>query len=105
MIIEIRYVEQTEFNTYKFPGKIHRKHMRKIPKSMPPTNEYRVTVAAKIVEKYAKKSGLENDELETQVSDLVSDLRHFCAFKGVPFSEVLRRSENHFTAEVTGEPD
>ena len=72
---------------------------------MTPTNSDRANTAANVMQVYAQwKDGetvsLVIGDTDALVTDLLTDLRHFCAVYGVDFDSSVRMSENHFEAEV-----
>lgn len=72
-----------------------------------PTNEDRAERARVILKKYAKAQRLENDDVQSALSDLLTDLRHFCAeeFRGLDFDAALTLSEVAFNEETDEEED
>jgi hypothetical protein len=53
---------------------------------------------------FAEREGLGGDPLESQLTDLLIDLRHLAAGRGIDFLEALARSERYFRAERDGIP-
>ena len=64
-------------------------------------NTARATFAARAVEAYACRVG--GDEVNVAVSDMLSDLMHFCDAVGLEFEDALRQADRHYGAEVRGE--
>lgn len=70
-----------------------------------PTNEDRAERARVILKKYAKAQGLENDDVQSALGDMLTDLRHLCAeeFRGLDFDRALTMSEVNFNEETDEE--
>jgi hypothetical protein len=67
-------------------------------------NIARASWAAKSVVLFADTTGMgAEDELETIISDLVTDLKHLCDATNVSWHQVMRRANRHHIAEVRGE--
>jgi hypothetical protein len=64
------------------------------------SNKERVERAQDVVHAYSEGVGLADDDPETQLSDLISDLRHFAFSQKLEWDEVMRRANDHFTAET-----
>ena len=45
------------------------------------------------------------DDQETGVVDLLADLKHFSLLEGIDFDVCLRRADDHFKAELKGDPE
>ena len=52
------------------------------------------------VDKFAAETGMQSDDLETRVCDLVSELMHLCKFNGLDFEAILPRSRECFNEEL-----
>ncbi len=63
-------------------------------------NIERVQWADAAVDKFAAETGMQSDDLETRVCDLVSDLMHLCKFNGLDFEAILPRSRECFNEEL-----
>lgn len=66
----------------------------------PPT---RGGTAEQALQVYAKLVGDEREPEETQVTDLLADLMHFCNGRGVDFEEALASARHHYDEEVEEE--
>lgn len=49
---------------------------------------------------YVLWTGCGDEDIETQVSDLLADLRHLCDVREVDFDACLDRASFHYTEEV-----
>lgn len=52
---------------------------------------------------FAEATRQDGDEHEEVVSDLLCDLRHFCDLAELDWTDLLRRAEMHYEAEVEEE--
>lgn len=70
-----------------------------------PTPQDSAHWAFQAVETYAKKTGLSPEEdTETAIQDLLTDLRHLCDLQGWDFDTIDRRAWRHYYEETRGEP-
>ena len=67
----------------------------------------RMLAALKALMAYASHQGRRGapmrgdpDDMQCMITDLLTDLRHYCAANGVDFDKHLRRSAEHFNAEI-----
>lgn len=67
-----------------------------------PTNDDRAIRATAAVNAYAKAHD-DSDQLSDaeRLTDLLTDLRHYCKEHGLPFESAVFMSEIHFNAEET----
>lgn len=65
-------------------------------------NKDRAERAEKSLKAYAPEVGLspDLDEPDTMVTDLITDLMHYCDWKEISFNMVLFRAEDHYREEV-----
>jgi hypothetical protein len=68
-----------------------------------PTNFDRAKRAAYAVESYAEANGLEREDPETNLTDLMADLLHMCRFEGWDHYDLFERAKRHFWEEVIEE--
>lgn len=68
-----------------------------------PTNKDRAGWAFDAVVSFAQIVGQQDEDLETNMSDLLANLRHLCDRKGLKWSEVDNRGHMHYSAEVVEE--
>lgn len=73
------------------------------PDSGQVTNASRAHSAQNALAVFAKENGLEDEDIETQLSDIVTNLMHLCAINCVDFGSVLARAEGHYAAEIEEE--
>lgn len=72
------------------------------------TNEERARKAGRAVEHYANKAytrGMDAEEPDTILTDLLCDLRHWCARNGADFDGAVENSQGHFDEEQADETD
>ncbi|ALF00949.1 hypothetical protein SEA_SERENITY_82 [Mycobacterium phage Serenity] len=69
----------------------------------PGDNTYNCTWAAVALSAYTKVVGGDDNEVGTQISDLLGDLLHLADAAGVDFYEALATAETNYKAEVNGE--
>ena len=67
------------------------------------SNEDREEAEEKAVEIFSKAMGNTCEEIETQLTDLVIDMFHFCAVSGISVNQVNDREQFHFNCELTQE--
>jgi hypothetical protein len=60
-------------------------------------NDRRAAQAARVLSFYGFPTY--GEDVETQVSDLLADLRHFCALETVDFNVVSQRANDRWTEE------
>jgi hypothetical protein len=63
-------------------------------------NERRADWAEEAVEAFAMASRMEGEDRETQVHDLLADLRHLCDRWGLKFDKLNDKAEFHYEAEI-----
>lgn len=70
-------------------------------------NMRRMLAALKALTAYASHQGRRGapmrgdpDDMQPMITDLLTDLRHYCTANGVDFDKHLRRSAEHFNAEI-----
>lgn len=63
-------------------------------------NDVRTKFADKAVQDFASSTGLENDDEETKLSDLLADLLHWSFANDVDFSSAMRRARGHVQDEL-----
>lgn len=65
-------------------------------------NNARASFAAKALTTYTSIVG-DTEDLETQISDLLGDLRHLCDALGVDYGEAAEHALYHYCYEIRGE--
>lgn len=70
---------------------------------MEATNEMRAEWAQKAVDAFAIATGIQNEDPETQISDLLADLMHLATSEGLDFRGLLDRARGHFEEEEAEE--
>lgn len=63
-------------------------------------NERRADWAEEAVEAFALASRMEGEDRETQVHDLLADLRHLCDRWGLKWAKILDKALEHYVWEV-----
>lgn len=63
-------------------------------------NEERADWAEEAVEAFAGATRMEGEDRETQVHDLLTDLRHLCDRWGLKFEKLNDKAEFHYEAEI-----
>ncbi|AOT25000.1 hypothetical protein PBI_KALPINE_81 [Mycobacterium phage Kalpine] len=69
----------------------------------PGDNTFNCTWAAVALDAYTKVVGGDDNEVGTQISDLLGDLMHLADAAGVDFYAELSSAETNYEAEVSGE--
>lgn len=69
------------------------------------TNKLRSLFAAEAIDVFANRTGINDEDEETKLGDLLADILHFCDEKYLDFSGVLERSRLHYQAEIEEESD
>jgi len=64
---------------------------------MAPTNQDRVNDARLLIDLHQKING--DDQLDCVVTDVITNLRHYCKAEGLDFDKCVELSEVHFNAE------
>ena len=64
-----------------------------------PENQERAAWAKAAVNHFARNTQMEDEELQTRVQDLMTDLFHLCHQKEIPLQDVLRLATQHFEEE------
>ena len=65
-----------------------------------PGNAHRAKRAEQIVRHYSRVPGYRGQaDFQADITDLMTDLRHFCAGSGLDFDKMVERSKRHYTAE------
>jgi len=69
-----------------------------------PSNVERAGRAAKVLGFYQDKVMKEEpDDIATSLSDTIADMMHLARFENIDWEDIMRRANNHFTAEVSEE--
>lgn len=73
-----------------------------------PANKRRAQSALRVASGYsmtdeARNLGLKSHDLEADITDLLTDLRHLCQYKSIDFDRKVSQSDYHYTAELKGE--
>lgn len=63
-------------------------------------NAKRAVWAKKAVDAFAAATRVGDEDMETQISDLIDDLRHLCDAHGVVFERVLDRANANYREET-----
>lgn len=66
-------------------------------------NEERASRSALTVQYYCSISGNDGEPEQEIVTDLLTDLRHFCTGPGVDFDQASRMAQMHYEAEIDEE--
>ncbi len=67
------------------------------------SNAERAVRAEQAVRHYSRTPGYSGKaDYEADITDLLTDLRHFCVAIGLKFDEIARRSKRHYEAESKG---
>lgn len=64
------------------------------------TNEDRAESAFRAVEKFSDITGLEGEEMQTKIADLLCNLQHLADEQGIDFSECLEQASRHYESET-----
>ena len=64
-------------------------------------NMKRAEWARRALGAFGRETGVGDEDMETQLSDLLCDLRHLADEEKVEWSEVLRRASFHYSAETS----
>lgn len=67
------------------------------------TNEQRAEWAYRAVQKHSQTTGSEEEEMDTQMSDLLCNMMHMADEQGLDFSEVMEQASRHYDTEVNSE--
>jgi hypothetical protein len=70
-----------------------------------PTNFDRAKRAYYALESYREAGGLEQDDIETSLGDLLCDIRHLCRTERWNFFDLDARALRHFAYEVDEEEE
>jgi hypothetical protein len=65
-----------------------------------PGNNERAGWARVGVKAFAKRTGIGDDDIATQVSDLLADLMHLADLEQLDWEDIVRRADGHYQAEV-----
>lgn len=68
-----------------------------------PTNADRAEWGKVALRAFSAETGVHTEDLETQLSDLICDLRHFADRGKINWEDVLRRADGHYGEEVNEE--
>jgi hypothetical protein len=70
-----------------------------------PTNEDRANWADESIQLFARNTGLDDsgDDDETAFKDLLADMRHWCAQRGIDFDDLAEGSREVYGEEVAEE--
>lgn len=66
-------------------------------------NEQRAEWAAASLSTFAQEAGMENEDKQTQLTDLLADLQHLAARDGLDFAQALRMGAQHYEEETAEE--
>lgn len=66
-------------------------------------NDARASFGAAVLAAYAQRVGGDNNELETQLSDLLADLRHVCDALGLDYEAADMTAHVNYWREIHGE--
>jgi hypothetical protein len=69
------------------------------------SNVERSHSANEILSLFALKTGIQDEDTHTKLSDLVSDLMHLCDKEDIDFNDVLERASDHYTNELVSGQD
>ncbi|UJD20915.1 hypothetical protein SEA_ZIMMER_77 [Mycobacterium phage Zimmer] len=69
----------------------------------PGDNTYNCSWAAVALSAYTKVVGGGDNDVATQLSDLLGDLMHLADAAGIDFDEAVNKAEFNYDAEVNGE--
>jgi len=64
------------------------------------TNTQRAKWANSALDTFSTETGLEGEELDTQISDLLCNLQHLCTQENIEFTECLDRSTRNYETEL-----
>ncbi len=64
------------------------------------TNKDRAESAYKAVDKFSDTTGLEGEEMQTKITDLLCNLQHLADEQGIEFSECLEQANRLYESEV-----
>jgi hypothetical protein len=65
------------------------------------SNETRAELAGNAVARFMQDTGLENEDMETGITDLLADILHLCDKEGIDIDRCKRMASYHYTEEVT----
>jgi hypothetical protein len=68
-----------------------------------PTNKDRAGWAHEALRRFGEITGVGDEDLKTQISDLVADLMHLAKIESVDFDDVLDSARMHYEAELDEE--
>lgn len=66
-------------------------------------NKDRASWALAAVETFRAETGMDSEDLDTVVGDLLADLAHLCDERGLDFGHLIWRADMHYTAETSSE--
>lgn len=66
-------------------------------------NDARASFGAAVLVAYAERVGGESNEVDTQLSDLLADLRHLCDALGLDYDAADATAHMHYCREIHGE--
>jgi hypothetical protein len=67
------------------------------------SNLERANIAGEAVGLLVTKTGISGEDSETQVSDLLANLMHYCDVNDVDFQSALARGADNYQSELEGE--
>ncbi|MGR5367041.1 hypothetical protein [Photobacterium damselae] len=63
-------------------------------------NSDRAESAYRAIQKFSDVTGLDNEEMETKIKDLLCNLHHLADEQGIDFSDVLEASHRSYESEL-----
>lgn len=66
-------------------------------------NYQRAQSALKAIQTFSAETGLEGEELDIPMTDLLCNLQHLAEAQGVDFQECLDRANRHYVNEIESE--
>ena len=70
--------------------------------SIADNNAIRAGFAATAVKAFADRTGLNTEDMDTTLGDLLADLMHLCDALGLPFADMVERAHHHHDPELKG---
>lgn len=68
-------------------------------------NKDRAISARETLDYFAKRQGVQDEDRETQLSDLLCNLMHYARAAAIDFDSCLTRGHGHYTEELEEERD
>lgn len=66
-------------------------------------NQTRAYFAVPALKAFAERTGIQDEDQELAMSDLISDLHHLADALSLDWDVVLQRGDGHYQAEIRGE--